>query len=134
MTFEDKKIWWKISMYCFLGVPEVADNVNGNQGFSQPCSEQLELVCCIPLVVKVICMILWNVLLSWWQPVCINCETERTFHPGFNVVATRSESLSLRRMWNRGGLSLILQSLWHSLIEKVRLNNVASIIIDLKHR
>lgn len=45
-------------MNCFLGVPEVADNVNGNQDFSQPCSEQLELVCCIPLVVKVICMIL----------------------------------------------------------------------------
>lgn len=34
---------------CF-GVPEVADDVNGKQGFYQHCSEQLELVCCICLV------------------------------------------------------------------------------------
>lgn len=43
-------------MYCFLclfrlvGVPEVADDVNCHQGFSQHCSEQLGLVCCISLV------------------------------------------------------------------------------------
>lgn len=35
---------------CTFDVPEVVDDVNGNQGFSQHCSEQLELVCCIPLV------------------------------------------------------------------------------------
>lgn len=66
--------------------------------------------------------------------MCINCETERTFHPGFNVVPMRSESVSPRRMCNRGGLSLIFQSLWHSLIGEVRFNNVPSILTDLKHR
>lgn len=60
------------------------------------------------------------------------CETERTFHPVFNVVTRRSESVSLRRMGNRGGLSLTVRYLWHSFVGKES-NNVSSIIIDLKN-